>query len=66
MPIPLIKDLISFRALAMYGGYWADLDVCWIGNRVPPSTLVRRELHEVVLFTEYQRAEGEYMPPAEN
>jgi len=66
MPIPLIKDLISFRELAMYGGYWADLDVFWIGNGVPASTLVRRELHEVVLFTEYQRAEGQSMQPAEN
>ena len=56
----------------MYGGYWADLDVCWLGNDEPASTLGRHRerwaagKHEVVLFTEYQRLEGQYVKAPEH
>ena len=30
LPIPLLKDIVQFRCLAAYGGWWADLDICWL------------------------------------
>ena len=35
VPVQLVKDIFSMRALALQGGWWADLDVFWLGRPLP-------------------------------
>ena len=61
-PIALIKDMIMFNALRVFGGWWADLDAVWAGSQGPDSVVRIAEMdHDVVLFTEYERACGAYV-----